>query len=263
MGSLYCIFARAADRAVIFRRGPTHQVRLISWNMKDNSFEPGQWFNGRIYERKSDLSPDGTKLVYFAAKHKPPNPTWVAISSPPFLTAHLLWPKSGTYDGPSLFESANVLGLGVYSCETDLTPRTGDQAPPGFSVVARPYLGYFYRREDHDRMVRDDWSVFAGEPKYRSDSDEAPVLYRKKIDSQFAMEMRAFNRVTHYGVRDANGNLIALNADWADTRGGRMYFSRDNKLFQMEIGTADPVEIGDFTDMRFEEIAAPDWAKSW
>ena len=54
----------------------------------------GQWFKGRIYEKRCDLSPDGTKLIYFAQKintrtlNDPKySYAWTAISRPPYLTA--------------------------------------------------------------------------------------------------------------------------------------------------------------------------------
>ena len=99
---LYVILARAASTAVVFRRGPTKQVRLIQWDRHDDSFTRGQWFKGRSYERRGDLSPNGRRLVYFASNGKD---TWTAISNPPVLTALALWPSDGTYGGGGLFTS--------------------------------------------------------------------------------------------------------------------------------------------------------------
>ena len=65
---LFAILARKANKAVILRRGPSDWVRLISWDTEHDTFELGQWFHGRIYERRCDLSPDGSKLIYFARK---------------------------------------------------------------------------------------------------------------------------------------------------------------------------------------------------
>src|SRR5262249_39683455 len=56
-------------------------------------FYEGQWFNGRIYERRCDLSPSGKRLIYFAASYKAPYAIWTAVSRLPFLTAVTLWPK--------------------------------------------------------------------------------------------------------------------------------------------------------------------------
>jgi hypothetical protein len=65
---LYVILARAAPIAVIFRRGPSRWVQIVKWSTNTDTFEEGQWFHGRIYERRCDLSPDGRLLVYFAQK---------------------------------------------------------------------------------------------------------------------------------------------------------------------------------------------------
>ncbi len=55
--ALYAILARDARTGVVFRRGPSRQVQLIRWDLRDDTFEHGQWFKGRIYERRCDLSP--------------------------------------------------------------------------------------------------------------------------------------------------------------------------------------------------------------
>lgn len=272
MPKLYCIFAREAEQAVIFRRGPTGQVRLIGWNLATDSFEPGQWFKGRIYEQKSDLSPNGQKLLYFAAVHHGSLPSWVAISTPPYLTAHVLWPKYGTYDGLSLFETDTLLGLGVYGSDPSfLTPRPGDAVPPSLSIVARPYPGYFYRRADHDRLIRDGWRVESGEPKYTGKTSEA-VVYRKRIDQHHDLDMHVDNPIilteTAYSTRLEDGSSFDLKADWADVRDGRLYFARAGRLLRLDaggIGRGNKAEqtLADFTDMAFENVATPDWATRW
>lgn len=66
---LHAIIARERRRAVVFRRGPSKKVAVIGWNLNSDEFTPGQWFKGRIYEYRCDLSPDGNYLLYFAAKY--------------------------------------------------------------------------------------------------------------------------------------------------------------------------------------------------
>lgn len=90
---LYAIWARKAPIGVIFRRGPSKQVQMLKWDIENDELIPGQWFKGRVYERRCDLSPNGQYLIYFAANYKPPYGTWTAISHPPFFTALALWPK--------------------------------------------------------------------------------------------------------------------------------------------------------------------------
>ena len=102
---IFAILPRDGQQAVIFRRGPSRLVQLISWDLHSDSFQPGQWLKGRIYERRCDLSPSGKLLIYFAANQKPPYYTWTAISKPPFLTALALWSCCGTWLGGGLFTS--------------------------------------------------------------------------------------------------------------------------------------------------------------
>src|SRR5579862_3754113 len=88
---LFVLLARNAPTAVIFRRGPSRWVQLIKWNTQADTFEPGQWFHGRVYEKRADLSPDGSLLIYFAAKFGRSVTdgmySWTAISRPPYFTA--------------------------------------------------------------------------------------------------------------------------------------------------------------------------------
>ena len=62
---LFVILARRAPVGLIFRRGPADWTQLIRWDTAADRFDDGQWFKGRIYERRCDISPSGDKLVYF------------------------------------------------------------------------------------------------------------------------------------------------------------------------------------------------------
>ncbi|MBQ9446994.1 MAG: hypothetical protein IJU61_10385, partial [Victivallales bacterium] len=66
---LHAILARRGPNAVVFRRGPSDKVAVIGWNRSNDTFTLGQWFRGRIYPLRSDLSPKGEYLIYFAAKY--------------------------------------------------------------------------------------------------------------------------------------------------------------------------------------------------
>jgi hypothetical protein len=116
---LYFLLAREAPVGVLFRRGPSRWGRLIRWDLTNDVFEPGQWFHGRLYERRADLSPDGTLLVYFAQKIGHPLMrgisvcaySWTAVSHPRFLTALALWPKGDCWAGSGSFVDNRTLAL--------------------------------------------------------------------------------------------------------------------------------------------------------
>src|SRR5438105_1108768 len=106
---LYANLARKSRRAVILRRGPSKQVALIAWDRQRDSFEVGQWFKGRIYERRCDLSPDASRFLYFAANWRGPYQSWTAISHPPWLTAVALWPNGSAWGGGGMFVDENTV----------------------------------------------------------------------------------------------------------------------------------------------------------
>ncbi len=70
---LHAILAREAPKAVVFRRGPSGQVCTLGWDLETDTFTMGQWLKGRIYEYRSDLSPDGNLMIYFAADFRRPD----------------------------------------------------------------------------------------------------------------------------------------------------------------------------------------------
>ena len=63
---LFVYLASEAPIGVVLRRGPSAWTRLSVWHTDTDTFEHGQWFRGRVYERRSDVSPDGALFAYFA-----------------------------------------------------------------------------------------------------------------------------------------------------------------------------------------------------
>ncbi len=49
---LFVILARNRPYGVILRRGPGSAVQLIEWDTAADTFTAGQWFRGRVYERR-------------------------------------------------------------------------------------------------------------------------------------------------------------------------------------------------------------------
>jgi hypothetical protein len=97
---IYCIPATEAPVVAVFQRGPTNWSHVGRWDLAEGRYEPGAWLGGRIFPRRSDLSPDGRLLCYFAHK---PSATWgygeayVALSKLPWLTALYAFGTCGTW----------------------------------------------------------------------------------------------------------------------------------------------------------------------
>lgn len=107
--------ARERPVALILRRGPSNWYHLILWSTRDDAFEHGAWFKGRIYEQRCDLSPDGSLLVTFALQGSrwgtSYRGTWTAVSRPPWLHALVLWPHGDTWGGGGRFIGPRKLAL--------------------------------------------------------------------------------------------------------------------------------------------------------
>ena len=156
---LYVLLARKAPLAIVFRRGPSKHVLALSWDTEKHEFRLGQWFKGRIYERRCDLSPSGEKVIYFAAKYRAPLFTWTAVSRPPFLTALAMWPKGDAWGGGGLFPNERTIGLNHRKEQMDLAE--GFRLPKSMRVEpCGPHAG---RGEDDPiwslRLLRDGWTV--------------------------------------------------------------------------------------------------------
>jgi hypothetical protein len=193
---LYVLLARRAPRAVIFRRGPSKSVLMIAWDTERDQFVEGQWLQGRLYERRCDLSPGGELLVYFAAKYKRylsqlgrevnPFPTWTAVSRPPYFTALSLWPHDDAYNGGGLFDDDRTLRLNHGSRVTPTAPGLGP--PPPHLLEVQPLGGPCGEDNtvQHRRLVRDGWTLTeAGKSVHQPMQDphflyQPPTVYSRR-----------------------------------------------------------------------------------
>jgi hypothetical protein len=130
---LYGIVARAARRAVVFRRGPSRRVRLLDGDLATDTITPEQWFKGRVYERRCDLSPSGDRLVYFAASFRQPLHSRTTISRPPWFTDLERRPKGDCWGGGGLFHGQSNLRLNHRPGEFE--PVKGPAPPESLRVT--------------------------------------------------------------------------------------------------------------------------------
>jgi hypothetical protein len=274
---LFFIMARKSHTAVIFRRGPSKWVQLIKWDTKTDTFEPGQWFHGRIYEKRGDLSPDGSLLIYFAQKisartlkDKEYTYAWTAISKPPYLTALALWPKADCWDGDGLFPSNKAVHLN-HMPGAQSHPH---HKPPGWLHVS-PKTNQ--RGEDDpifsERLARDGWTLKQewkiknlGHPKWlqtlQPEIWEKTGRNRKQVLrlSRSAKRLQFADEFSIIGQNKLRSTVVtgANCADW--DQNGRLVFARDGKVFAGKLndsGVWSETELADFNSSRPEPVRAP------
>lgn len=286
---MYALLARSAERAVVFRRGPSKQVLLLTWNTATDEFEEGQWLKGRIYERRCDLSPNGELLLYFAATHRMPYLSWSALSRPPYLTALALWPKGDAWGGGGLFETGNRIALN--HGETESTLAEGYSLPKDFNVHpfgARPGWG-----EDDPvwsaRLERDGWTRASSGRLTERDVGwkvmfpfAPPIVWEKRnphAPNRYTLQM------TIRGINEENGSWYVIEhqvledgaeshrlgrTDWADwCHSGDLLFSKQSSLYRVRCpgGVLAPLSearaLINVDGATFTEREAPPQARRW
>jgi hypothetical protein len=276
---IHFLWARNAPEGVVFRRGPSKHVQLLRWNLKTDKIEAGQWFKGRIYERRCDLSPSGEFLIYFAGKYKEPYRTWTAISRPPYFSALALWPKGDAWGGGGLFKDNSTVLLNHRQNEMNLDPKFA--LPKKFKIIPygeRPGWG-----EDDpifsSRLMRDGWEQKSSgkDKKNKFGSNiwiefHEPQVWEKKIampNATLWMEL--------HGIMERDGPWYVLSykyqldqevvdlgkCDWADINSsGYVYFAKDGCIFR-QFGDRSIKLIIDLSSNQFEEVSSPPYATTW
>jgi hypothetical protein len=266
--------ARKAPAGVIFRRGPSRWVQLIKWNTAHDTFDEGQWFHGHIYVRRSDVSPNGCLLIYFANKFnrrtladKQYSYAWTAISRPPFLTALALWPKGDCWHGGGLFRSDQDVWLNHRPADAEPHPN---HRLKGVRVQANPEA---YGEDDPvfvQRMERDGWVFVQGLENASESRTNRPVIWEKQHHRK-ALTLRV---QTYYDPEERwLCSLLARRKEreigvgtWADfDQQGRLVFASDGALFAgvLRRNKVDLAQLADFNQSKPRALKAPAWASRW
>ena len=269
---LFVYLAREAPIGVVLRRGPSDWARLSLWRTDEDSFEHGQWLRARVYERRCDLSADGSLFVAFvrktAGRTPPSRDTWVAVSRPPWFTALALWFVGGTYHTGGFFPDRRTLWLGF-----DPAPPDRGRLPAWLTTTTAlpPYVDrtndWTERTVWINRLLRCGWERVEGAVpetwQRRNPEGDLSLLMTLRSNADFA----AFGgrHVVEYAVRtEPRGELIPLGrATWADwDQGGRLVIARDSRLLHWQ--APDRLhEIADFNPQTPEPAPSPAWARAW
>lgn len=273
---LSVFLAHKAPVGVILRRGPSAWAQLVAWDRRSDRFTPGQWFHGRVYERRSDLSPDGRLFVYFAAKHGRRGPdtdnigdAWTAISKPPYFTALALWPNIGSWYGGGVFKTDRLVQLDA-TCTLEPHPKfrvRGLKIAP-LGAATAPW---------EQRLLRDGWELVERgfDPRTHRRVGDREIWKKPHPDRSITLFREVhdvdFNRYGgFYGDSywlETTGDLIPIEdatwTDWDDW--ARLVYVLDGKLFAATLAEnrLHSTELFDFNPSRPVRTAAPGWARRW
>ena len=267
---IYCIPATTAPIVAVFRRGPTSWSHVGRWDLEARRYEPGAWLAGRIFPRRSDLSPDGRFLCYFAHK---PSATWehgeayVALSKLPWLTALHAFGTCGTWT------------RGYYFTEADdsESPEAAKLPVPyglrSISVVQfanERHRGWEEAADSPPRDPRDAWDERRNSRIQKRQPGGDRVLCVESLGwagGEFGVDQAVDGLRVGYWL-EVNGEIKLLSdlqwADW-DRDGHLLVATRSGKLQVWNL-EADGSEVLFEEDLSLSEpnpTPAPAWAQQW
>ena len=254
----------------VFRRGPTSRSHVGRWDLEARRYEPGAWLAGRIFPRRSDLSPDGRFLCYFAHK---PSATWehgeayMALSKLPWLTVLHAFGTCGTWT------------RGYYFTEADdsESPEAAKLPVPyglrSISVVQfanERHRGWEEAADSPPRDPRDAWDERRNSRIQKRQPGGDRVLCVESLGwagGEFGVDQAVDGLRAGYWL-EVNGEIKLLSdlqwADW-DRDGHLLVATRSGKLQVWNL-EADGSEVVFEEDLSLSEpnpTPAPAWAQQW
>ncbi len=223
---LQLLLASAAPVGLVLRRGPSRVVRVILWRRGRDEFEPGQWFRGRLFADRSDISPDGRHWIYFAMGGvrwavAETRGTWTAIARVPSLSAAALWGQGDTWAGGGFFTSNLSYWLEADRNTERLRDQSGlrrDPCPPKQS-----------------RMERDGWTPQGG------------GVFDKPIEGGWTLR-RTGCRGGYELRRAGSSTIVRPSWEWAEWDRRRLVWTESGCLRTGVTGRDGLSEIRDIHD---------------
>ena len=272
---LFVYLARELPIGVVLRRGPSEWVRLSVWHTDDDTFEHGQWMQARVYERRSDVSADGSLFAAFVRQSSvrpgdaPKADSWIAVSRPPYFTALAVWFIGGTYHTGGFFPDRSSIWLGF----NDIQPDIG--TVPAWLAVRQPRdIAYtdgtpeWTDRTVHfNRLLRDGWEWLEKDVartiwQRRHPNDARTLLMTQQFGS---FQEHGGPYVVEYAVRDEKSGTVRLlgRASWADwDQQGRLVLAQDGWLRTwLPDGRFEDIEA--FDNQKPDPAPAPEAMSQW
>lgn len=267
---LHVLSARDNAKALVIRRGPSKSVGVFAWDRKNNTFEISQSLKGRIYERRSDISPCGKYWVYFAINGKwnsEVQGAWTAVARTPWLKAVSLYAKGDCWHGGGLFLDEKTYWLNdghgheklVTSSKVE---RNESYNPPNEYGGECPHVYY-------NRLQRDGWSLKSRAEKAELNSE---TVFEKELAKKWILRKVCHEQVgspkgkggywdEHEIQSEGGGSLFMPKWEWAEWLDDTIVYAEEGRLYKVVIKSLQdlsaPKLLHDFNEYRFEERLAP------
>lgn len=267
---LHVLTANNSPNAIIIRRGPSKRTCVLSWDLRTDDIIVSQWLSGRIYERRSDISPDGKYWIYFAMNgrwNSEVKGSWTAVALAPWLKAVSLFSKGDCWYGGGLFTGDRSYWLNQgcgHQVVTEAKELKRVSAYEGLKYYGGECTSVYY-----NRLQRDGWRLRERESNGRYDEK---TIFEKDLPHGWT-----FRKICHEQVGAPKGkgcywdeHVLISNAgtvanypdwEWAELVNGYIAFAKRGSLFRISIQNdcdlGDESLIHDFNEYKFEQLEAP------
>lgn len=267
---IYCIPATQAPVVAVFRRGPSNWAHIGRWDLAAMRYEPGAWLGGRLFPRRSDLSPDGRYLCYFAHK---PSATWehgeayVALSKLPWLTALHAFGTCGTW------------ARGYYFTEDSRQDhRLTDTVPIPYGLRSMPVMqfanerrrGWVEAEDSPSRDPDDAWDERRNVRMRKRQPHGVRVLCVESLGvagGEFGIDQAVDGLKVQYSLESKCDLELLDDLQWADwSQEGHLLVATRSGQLQIRTVEKDGFQIlfeADLSDLEPNPSPAPAWAQSW
>ncbi len=268
---LHILVARSSKQAIVIRKGPSKYTCVVGWNRGQNTFQVSQWLKGRIYERRSDISPSGSHWIYFATKAKWGTEsinTWTAIARSPWLKAVSMYSKGDAWHGGGLFLKNKTYWLnegGILHEEMHLS----SEIKRNKNYQPKEQYGGECLHVYYNRLQRDGWIL---KENFRKEKWDKGTIFEKELAYKWILR-----KVCHAQVNSPEGKscywdehlllskrgekTLCSDWEWAEWVDNTIYYAEKGSLYSLLIENSKQVSspklLHDFNSYKFENKKAP------
>lgn len=244
---IFVLVPSNSNQALILRRGPTASVGVYSWDLTNDHVIERQWLKGRIYEYRSDISPDGKYFIYSANKR---GIGYTVISRSPWIKAISFWHNIGGWGGGIFTNKKKYVLLDTSDYHAKFISKEMIHDKSSWHLLGD---GIY-----HARLLKNDW-ILKSRNRNRitySKSLSTSIRLEKIVVNSFNFPKYEFHRlVLNDQMEEKSGwNWCEWKDDWLLwAENGCIYRSQlpDNSL------TFEGKLIYDFNADKFRERSAP------
>lgn len=273
MSESYCridgVIAREANKAVIFRRGPSAYTQMLLWDMNSDEIIPGQWIKANLRTMLCLVTPDAEYVYTHALSYSNVHGRrqqnlhhWNAVSRPPYFSAIGLWRTS------------------FYDREIELPTQQNNLEPTQLSQQAIDLAQHAHRPHTYSQLIREGWQLLSSSEEVKKFNDwrdrsnpPETLIYRKELEDgavlyqidQNRKKYTITNTVTIYDRSSQEILTIQSKPNhplWIDVdKAGRIVYADKGCLWAWaNFPEGEPQLIADLNPNTFEEVAPPEWA---